>query len=138
MRVMLPICLLLAGCATAPSADEIVAATSQPAPDRAAGTAMIEQAVRETLKDPDSAKFEWPHGFVSGWYQQPFGKKYVGWITCGTVNAKNSYGGYVGKQAVIGVINGGAVIGTDLDSPGIYGGGGLVSSACSKIGVPVG
>jgi hypothetical protein len=128
---------LLAGCATAPDPGEIASVSSEPAPDRAAGIAMIEAAVRETLKDPDSAQFSWPHGFVQGWYQPPFGKKYYGWITCGTVNARNSFGGYVGRTPVIGVIRGGTVIETNMDdATAQYGG--FVGEACRKIGVPAG
>lgn len=108
-----------------------------PAPDRDAGIAMIESTIREQLKDPDSAKFAWPNGFVAGWYQIPFGHRYVGWITCGTMNAKNGYGGYAGSTAVVGIISNGAVIGTDVDEPA-YGSRGFVSEACKKIGVPVG
>lgn len=47
-----------------------------------------ESLVKQTLKDPDSAKFNS--------YYRPFGDG-VGYI-CGTVNAKNSYGGYVGNR----------------------------------------
>ena len=47
-----------------------------------------ESLVRQTLKDPDSAKF-------NSFYRQ-FGDG-VGYV-CGIVNAKNSYGGYVGNR----------------------------------------
>lgn len=51
----------------------------------------IAAAVRAELKDPDSAEFRWPI---------PKDKN----IYCGWVNAKNSFGGYIGFQpfAVIG------------------------------------
>jgi hypothetical protein len=52
----------------------------------------IVNAVKEQLKDPDSAKFKWvkladrinPKNFVDSY--------------CGLVNAKNSYGGYTGFE----------------------------------------
>lgn len=47
-----------------------------------------ESLVRHSLKDPESAKFSS--------YYRPFGDG-VGYV-CGTVNAKNSYGGYVGNR----------------------------------------
>lgn len=47
-----------------------------------------QQLLKETLKDPDSAKLE------STFKESGAGEGYV----CGTVNAKNSYGGYVGKK----------------------------------------
>ncbi|WP_320153001.1 hypothetical protein [uncultured Tolumonas sp.] len=47
-----------------------------------------ERAVRNSLKDPDSAKFK-------GFYMS---KKNAG---CGLVNAKNSFGGYVGFKRFI-------------------------------------
>jgi len=106
-----------------------------PAPERATGLAMIETSIRATLKDPDSAQFSWPNGFVSGRYHRLFGKRYEGWITCGTVNAKNSYGGYIGRAAAIGVIRDGVVIGVNFDdATAQYGT--FVAEACKKIGVP--
>lgn len=50
----------------------------------------IEEKVRSSLKDPDSAKF-------SERKIHHAGKN--GAITCGTVNAKNSFGGYSGAMA---------------------------------------
>lgn len=126
----------LTGCATVPANEELHTAASEPAPERDVGVAMIEAAIRDKLKDPESAQFEWPHGFVDGWYQRPFGQRYAGWITCGTVNAKNSYGGYTGRTAAIGVIRNGVVVETNLDETSArYGS--FVEQACAKIGVPV-
>lgn len=48
----------------------------------------IEARFVEILKDPDSRRVEYggnPHGSVS----------------CGTINAKNSYGGYTGRQPYV-------------------------------------
>ena len=47
-----------------------------------------EAVVRESLKDPDSAKFE------SFYHKVGDNDGYV----CGNVNAKNSYGGYTGRK----------------------------------------
>lgn len=105
-----------------------------PAPDKASGTALLEDAIRANLKDPDSARFSWPNEFRNGWYK-PFGfhRKVFGWYTCGTVNAKNSYGGYVGKEPVIGVIANGKVVYTKMDE-GRYP---MLGDDCAKAGLPV-
>lgn len=122
-------CLLIAVATASPPRPSI-----GPAPARAIGIAMVESAVRATLKDPGSAQFAWPNGFVSGWYKRPFGRKSYGWITCGTVNAKNGYGAYIGRAAVIGVIANGAVIESNMDDASArYGT--FVAQACKKIGI---
>lgn len=46
----------------------------------------VEQAVANKMKDPNSAEFRDWHAFQSQ----------KGLLVCGEVNAKNSYGGYVG------------------------------------------
>lgn len=57
----------------------------------------VEEAIRSQLKDPDSAKFSGmtkPRKEVMVENRQFI----YGYSTCVFVNAKNSYGGYVGKQ----------------------------------------
>lgn len=49
-----------------------------------------EVAVEAKLRDPSSAQFE---AFVSRISGEP--------VVCGTVNSKNGFGGYTGKQAFI-------------------------------------
>ncbi len=51
---------------------------------------VIEAVVKDKLKDPDSAKFDWP---------PLVGKEPSAY--CGLVNAKNSFGGYSGKRPYI-------------------------------------
>jgi hypothetical protein len=110
-------------------------------PDYAAGVAMVENAIKATLKDPDSAKFTWAAGFTDGVYKRVQGfrsTQYDGWLICGTVNAKNGYGGYSGQYAAIGVIAGGAVVVTDMDEPGQWSAhAGWVADQCRKNGMPV-
>lgn len=55
-----------------------------------------EMAVRQSLKDPDSAQF----GEFTIGYTVTYGKVSE-MHTCLTVNAKNSFGGYIGKQEAI-------------------------------------
>lgn len=52
----------------------------------------FEKAVRDTLKDPDSAKFR--DGYV---YPQSDGS----FVGCGSVNAKNGFGAYSGYRRFI-------------------------------------
>lgn len=58
---------------------------------------LVESAIREDLKDPDSAKF---YDFTAPRKEVMVEKSnfVYGYSTCVYVNAKNSYGGYVGKQ----------------------------------------
>ena len=48
---------------------------------------VVEHAVREILRDPDSAVFDNMHPHIDG--------------VCGEVNAKNGFGGYTGKTAFV-------------------------------------
>ncbi|KHE04764.1 MULTISPECIES: hypothetical protein [Citrobacter] len=73
-KVFISVVAVLAISACKPSLDEFIRAG--------------ESLVKETLKDPESAKFE------SFFHSSGENDGYV----CGTVNAKNSYGGYTGKK----------------------------------------
>jgi hypothetical protein len=100
--------------------------------------AQIESAVRAELKDPDSAKFAWPNGFVDGVWRDFYGRKHAGLITCGTMNAKNGYGGYTGPEAVAAVIAPDGTISLENDddySDTINRG--HVARQCAKMGLPV-
>lgn len=57
----------------------------------------VEQAVEKKLRDPDSAKF----GPMRGQEQ----KGVNGAIVCGTVNAKNGFGGYAGDQSYVVILS---------------------------------
>lgn len=52
----------------------------------------ITAAVGEKLKDAESARYTWPKWDRSGTY-------------CGTVNAKNSYGGYIGYVPYLALVD---------------------------------
>ncbi|MBK0000287.1 hypothetical protein [Erwinia sp. S38] len=58
---------------------------------------IVEEAIREQLKDPDSAKFS---SFTNPRKEVMVenGSFVYGYSTCLYVNAKNSYGGYTGKE----------------------------------------
>jgi hypothetical protein len=81
------------------------------APPTVAQKKLIEQAVKEQLKDPDSAKFKHSDYHVD---------KTDG-VYCGYVNAKNSYGGYTGFQTfeVLSVADGKGFIMIGVDGDGV-------------------
>jgi hypothetical protein len=57
----------------------------------------LTHSLSKTLKDPDSAKFDWgPVKYVQGSASTEY---------CGIVNAKNSYGGYTGYQMYHAIIS---------------------------------
>lgn len=57
---------------------------------------MVKRTVRDALKDPESARFDRP--FLAA--RAAAGDMMV----CGLVNARNGYGGYTGRNYVIGTI----------------------------------
>jgi hypothetical protein len=104
------------------------------APDQAAALAAIEADLRLKLKDPESAMFSWPNRMRPSIYKPPLGGAVAGWAACGTVNARNSYGGFTGPEPVIGIVNNGQVVLTKIDE-GRYS---LIADWCAKAGMPVG
>lgn len=102
------------------------AAAARPSkPLTAANKEQIAKAVKDQLKDPDSARFRWPAVQEWGLY-------------CGWVNAKNSYGGYAGFEPFMvigGVGSGPKADGSFLVSAVEIGGGdGIVEKMCSEHG----
>jgi hypothetical protein len=95
------LCVALGGCATAPSASEPYVACYTPDELRElapAEKALLAKGFAKNLKDPDSAKFEWVK-VPKAWSNNGGGFDY-----CATLNAKNSYGGYIGYQPFIGFV----------------------------------
>jgi hypothetical protein len=83
--LLLACCTALVGCASAiVPATEIASAPRRALTDKE--KIIITRAVTASLKDPDSAKFQWV----------PIVEDARSAAYCGLVNAKNSYGGYVG------------------------------------------
>jgi hypothetical protein len=100
MTLMFLLCVLLSGCASKPTPEQISNA------DYGASVYQVdaEKAVREFfgiyLKDPDSARYSFGtvyRGYVVGSAFE--GRKVEGgFLLDVTVNAKNSFGGYVGAK----------------------------------------
>lgn len=64
-----------------------------------------ERAVLTGFFDPSSAQFTWPYGFTWGEWKPPFQARKTGYWTCGTINAKNRMGGYVGSRFFVVVMD---------------------------------
>jgi len=89
---------LLTACAALPTQDEL--ATADYGRDMSAEecATVSESLIANTLKDPGSAQFRRGQCFKGAFNSVPLMgmPKAYGWIQQGEVNAKNSYGGYVG------------------------------------------
>lgn len=87
-------------------------------PDYAAMRQAAERGVKSRLIDPQSAMIEMPYDFIYGSWSPAFtGSRFEGFMTCGTVNAKNRMGGYTGSSYFISVIDeAGFEKYTDMDS----------------------
>lgn len=57
-----------------------------------------ESGLKSNLFDPGSAQIVYNGGFQWGYAKSLIGKRTWGWIACGTINAKNRMGGYVGAE----------------------------------------
>lgn len=80
------------------------------APDMERFRQAAERELRSRMFDPESARFEWPYGFINGTWQPPFRKPIEGYWTCGRVNAKNRMGGYTGNHSFVAVVSAGGVV----------------------------
>jgi hypothetical protein len=103
--------------------------TYGPLPEWGHYKALAEAAIRGSLVDPDSARFEWPRGYHQGGYQPLLARKVMGYVTCGYVNARNRMGGYSGRTAFVVVIDYDSVAYADL---GTDSGSDMVSRNCQQ------
>jgi hypothetical protein len=121
VRGGLLVCALAALCSASGALAQITAGA-----DQAGLRAMGEAALKYQLLDPYSAVIEWSPGpFVpvtsitkgGGIFKRTVvsGPALVG---CGTVNAKNRMGGYVGRQAFDVAFQDGKVVLAEMDSDG--------------------
>lgn len=106
---------LVAACASPPTDDQVRAADTGPYPSS------YEQIVKAnfatSLFDPYSAVFTFTRAPTKGYGGNPIDGAKIGWIVCGTVNAKNRMGGYVGAKPFVVVISKDAVIHREIDTP---------------------
>lgn len=106
-RSLLPLIIaaFFAGCAT-PSQEDLARADYGPYPSDY--ESIVKRHLSNSLKDPDSAQYRFLNTPKSGW--NGLGGVKYGWIVCAQVNAKNSYGGYVGFRPAYFMIKNGLVI----------------------------
>ena len=87
-------------------------------PDLALLRSAAERGLKSKLIDPQSAIVEMPFDFIWGTWTPAFSKTgFEGFMTCGSVNAKNRMGGYTGATSFISVVaDKGIERFTDMDS----------------------
>lgn len=91
--------MLMSGCATAPPTQDEIANADYGAAPPAAYQNDVKQYFAESLKDPESVKYKEITAPEKGWVTLSFvegGGRVYGWLVRATINAKNSYGGYIG------------------------------------------
>lgn len=115
--------LLLSGCASAPSQQQIANADYGSPMSVDQCKSIAEQDITNQLKDPSSAQFKNEPACQKGWMSSAplLGLKAAfGYLQKGEVNAKNSFGGYVGFRPFMVLIkNGQAIRSCITDSDGI-------------------
>lgn len=88
---------ILTACSTMAPTEQVEAIDYGPPPTNY--EARVKTLISLSLKDPDSAQFKFSEPFKGYTRKAPLsggGIKTAGWIVRVFVNAKNSYGGYVG------------------------------------------
>lgn len=93
--------LLLGGCVSAPDKAELSRADYGKLPESYQET--IKDSMAWRLKDPYSAVYKFNEPY-KGWCKSGF-TTYYGWLVPFTLNAKNSYGGYVGSKTYLYLVN---------------------------------
>lgn len=106
--------MIVAGCASAPEQATVDNAPIGAYP--ANYETLVKSNFSETLFDPYSAVFNFKIMPRRGYAGNRIAGAQIGWITCGTVNAKNRFGAYVGARPFLAVISNGAVVHRELDS----------------------
>lgn len=104
---------LLAGCASAPTQQEISHADYGQPMTQQQCLSISESAIANQLKDPNSAQFRNEAPCHTGWVSSVpiLGMKAAfGYVQRGEVNGKNSFGGYVGFRPYLVLMKNGAVV----------------------------
>lgn len=83
-------------------------------PDWAVIREQGEGQLKNMLFDPGSAQIQYSSGFQWGYLKPIIGRRTHGWIACGSVNAKNRLGGYVGAEGFYIHVDAGRVVTTGM------------------------
>ena len=103
MKILLTVAAMLSLAATNAVAAPKAPPPTEPAhkPDWAVARQQGEAQLTNVLFDPSSAQIQYASGFQWGYLKPIIGRRTYGWIACGSVNAKNRMGGYVGAQTFL-------------------------------------
>jgi len=102
----------ISGCASAPTAEQITNADYGREMSSDECRSVAERTIAYTLKDPNSAQFRHQPCY-KGWVSSVpiLGMSAAfGYVQAGEVNAKNSFGGYVGFRSYQALLRNGAVV----------------------------
>ena len=87
----------IGGCASTPTSEELATASFGEYPSDYQN--VIRNHLRETLKDPDSLRdLEMTAPRKAFFRESLYDSMHYGWVSLVTFNAKNSFGGYVGRR----------------------------------------
>lgn len=111
------ICLAIAGCVTPIVAPTVAQQQAANYGDTPTGyTASVHRYFDATLKDPSSLQYRELTTPTKGYMQKKIGlggtTTNYGWLVKATINAKNTYGGYVGFQTYSFLFRGEQIIDT--------------------------
>jgi membrane-associated protease RseP (regulator of RpoE activity) len=98
-----------------------------PPPDWSRFRAIAEAGLASRLIDPESARITWLGAAWKGGYKPLLAAPVQGYVACGTVNARNRMGGYVGAKTFIVVVDYERVLYADIDTVS----GGLIDKQCA-------
>ncbi|MGR7280096.1 hypothetical protein ACU61T_16665 [Klebsiella aerogenes] len=93
--------IILGGCVSAPNHEELSKADYGNLPENYQD--LIKENMSGRLKDPYSAQYRFVEPY-KGWCKSGF-TTYYGWLVPFSLNAKNSYGGYVGNKSYLYIVN---------------------------------
>ena len=102
----------VASCAIVPTTQEQAAADYGTPMEQAEAEAAAEAHIKARLKDPGSAVFTWKPIYAGYLRGAPIvGRKTIyGYLLDGTVNAKNSFGGYTGAEPYQVIFRNGVIV----------------------------
>jgi hypothetical protein len=98
----------LVGCASLPTPEQSASADYGSYPEN--HESIVKGYYAQVLKDPESARYGTITTPQKYWLGNRFDGAKYGYLVCATLNAKNSYGGYVGNQTDGLLIRNGSII----------------------------
>ncbi|EME72012.1 hypothetical protein H261_00495 [Paramagnetospirillum caucaseum] len=124
--------VMVSGCATY-SPEEIASLDYGPYPTNY--KEIIQSRLNGTLKDPMSAQIEYRAGPKQVWQKGSIiTQKTYGWGVCLWLNAKNSFGAYVGRRPLSFIIRNGAIVDAHGEMETNMFDTGLANAMCNQVG----